>query len=806
MKQIVGMNNRVLAVHLTHRDQQVIQISEHDQAAYLGGLGLGLKFLYERLEPGTNPLGEENYLAFMTGVLMGTGGPCSGRFCGLTKSPLTGIMLHSSCGGPFGLALKTAGYDGLLITGKCAAPTYLAIDRQGARFEDARDLWGMDTRTVQAALGAGKKIAALAIGPAGENQVWFANVASGDRFLGRGGMGAVMGSKNLKAIVAHGGAYQFISKNPAQFEEIKKKATAYINRNPMTGVAYRKFGTASHVNWCNRYGILPVRNFRDGSHDKAPNVSGESMALQFNIRHRTCRPCTILCGHSVTLEDGSSRPVPEYESIGLLGPNLGVFDAEKVSQWNEMCGLLGMDTISSGAVLAWAMEAGEKGLIQTALAFDNPRGISETLSDIANRRNFGQELANGTRWLSQKYGGQDFAMHVKGMELPAYDPRGAFGQGLAFAVANRGGCHLSAAVFALETVLGLLNPYGTRAKARWVAFFERLYAAINSLQTCQFTALAYLLEPPIVKYAPPFLLKLSMQHLPVLAIRLMNVGIYTKLYSAVTGKRLSQRSFLKAGERIHTLERWMNTREGISRKDDTLPERWLKESRISDPHKRTVPLERMLDAYYAIAGYDGDGLPTLKKLKKLGLLPKSGDPEPEAISGCKSIAPGGRPLTRLFLSVTLSLVGRAIQAAYGIDGEVKQEFDELPDDFNFALGIEPAGPHLIIGKDARGRPRFLGGKINGLEIDLSLKLKNLTAGVLLFTFKESAAMALVRKRLVVEGQMSAACAVLRILNKVEDYLLPADFARRAGQRDCPQPKAKLCWGRVRIVLRMLAGL
>jgi aldehyde:ferredoxin oxidoreductase len=617
MEKIIGTSNRVIEVSLTDQSVKTFQITEQDRRMYLGGKGLGLKFFSDRVRPGIDPLAPENLLIFMTGVMMGTGAPCSGRFAAVTKSPLTGIMLSSSCGGPFGMALKTAGYDGLIIGGKSESPVLIRIDAQGVRFDDASPLWGLDTVESQEQLDPGKKDGALVIGPAGENKVLFANVASGHRFLGRGGMGAVMGSKNLKAVIAHGGDYQIVPFDPAAFKKVKEKAVRQINANHFTGEAYRHYGTCANVNLSNRGGILPINNFRDGSHEMAIAVSGEEMQKRYNTRPSTCLPCTILCGHKGTYPDGSMHQIPEYETVSLLGTNLGIFDADRITEWNDLCGRLGIDTITTGATLAWTMEAGEKGLLTTSLKFGSADGVADAIRSIAYRREQGNELADGTRRLSEKYGGKTFAIHVKGLEMAGYDPRGSWGQGLSYAVANRGACHLSAVVFSLEVFMGFLNPYTSRAKARFVRFFESLFATVNSLHICQFTSFAYVLEEPVVKYTPKPILGFTMQYLPWLATRLIFFPVLTAMYASVTGTKLSQSDFLKAGDRIHTLERLMNTREGISRKDDTLPGRFLNEGRECDSRKRTVPLEAMLDTYYRIRGFDLDGIPKPETLKKL---------------------------------------------------------------------------------------------------------------------------------------------------------------------------------------------
>lgn len=619
IKKIVGSSNRVLEIDLGSEQVKELQVTDDDRKLYLGAKGLGLKLLFERLAPGIDPLGEDNYLAFMMGVLMGTGAPCSGRFAAVTKSPLTGIMLTSSCGGPFGMAYKTAGYDGLLITGKSARPIYLEIDADGVKFQDAAHLWGQDTMETQDALAGDRKSGVLAIGPAGENRVRFANIASGHRFLGRGGMGAVMGAKNLKAIVAHGGTYRILPNHPEKFKAVCKKATRYIKNNKFTGDLYRNYGTNSNTRPCNEAGLIPVNNFRRGTDSRAEDISGQAMKEKYNTRFDTCKPCTILCGHKGTYPDGSEHHIPEYESVHLLGPNLGIFDTDQITEFNDICGRMGMDTISSGATLSYIMEAGGKRLIKTDLKFGSPEGVADALLDIAHRRDQGDEFARGTRWLSQKYGGQEYAINVKGLEMAAYDPRGSWGQGLAYAVANRGACHLSAYLIALEIYFKYLKPYKTYAKAEFTKLFEDAYCGVNSLQTCEFTAYAYTGESPLTRYTLDPVLAIMMQYLPRVTTKLVDFSLYADLFETVSGIPMSTAGFLAAGERIHVLERHMNCREGISRKDDTLPDRLLKEHREEDLHKRTVPLEKMLDKYYKLRGYDANGIPTVDTLKRLGI-------------------------------------------------------------------------------------------------------------------------------------------------------------------------------------------
>ena len=618
MKNIVGSSNRVLEIDLSSKKFNIYIISETERKMYLGGKGLGLKLVYDRIKPGIDPLGEENIIAFMPGVLSGTRAHCGGRLAAVTKSPLTGIMAFSSCGGPFSAQLKTSGWDGLLIKGKANHPIYLTITSSGVIFEDAKELWGQDTFIVQEKLG-GKNAGTLIIGRAGENLVRYANIISGHRFLGRTGMGAVMGSKNLKAIVAIGGEYKILPKNQKLFDKVWEKAKKYINSNYVTSVAYRNFGTSSSTNLMNKANGLPINNFLASNHDSASEVSGERMKEKHNTRYYTCKPCSIYCGKKGDF-NGKVLVVPEFETISLLGTNLGIFDSNQIAEWNHICSELGMDTISVGNIIGWVMEATEKGLVKSDLKFGSPNGVTQALYDIANRSGFGKEMGLGVRALSEKYGGKDFAIQVKGLEMSAYDPRGCFGQGLAYATANRGAHHLSAYIVGLEIILGLLKPHTIRAKADFTAFFESLTCCINSLHTCIFTMYAYSFETPIPKYTPKFILAFVMQNLPKIAIQLVDYSLYTKQWSAMTGIKISNREFLKAGSRIHVLERYMNTREGISRKDDTLPARLLKEGRLDDPKRKTVPLEKMLKKYYKLRKYDNNGIPTKKLLKNLDII------------------------------------------------------------------------------------------------------------------------------------------------------------------------------------------
>ena len=623
MKTIIGESKRYLEIDLTAKTWTEFSPLEEDLRDYIGGKGLGLKLIHDRLGvrvSEVDPLGPENILAFMMGVFIGTGAPCSARFAGVTKSPLTDIMVSSSCGGPFGMACKTAGWDGVLVKGKAAVPTVVKLDEFGVLFEDAGELWGMETGSAQDKLVDNPRRGALVIGPAGENGVLYAVIRSGGRYLGRGGMGTVMGSKNLKAIVATGMSYTIVPAKPEKFKAVNAKAKKMINRNEFVQ-AYRAYGTNFGVNPGVDAGYAPVRNFRDRTDERCRNLSGEALAERYHTTHAACAPCTVLCGHTGTYPDGTKRHIPEYETIGLWGGNLMNFDPDIIGVWNDRLNELGIDTISCGATVGWAMEAAEKGLRPSALEFGKTENITALLDDIAYLRGEGADLALGTKRLAHKYGGLDFAAQVKGLEMAAYDPRAGWGQGLNYAVANRGGCHLNAYPIAMEAIFKFIPQYSKLSKVSWVAFMEDLFSATNSTQTCQFTIFGYILEPPVAKYTPKPLLKLAMTYLPDVAQLVLDWSALSSLVAAITGRDVGMRAFLTCGRRTHVLERHMNVLCGVTSADDTLPERFLYEAQTKHADLSVVPIGPMVKAYYRKKGYDEHGIPTPQLLRKLHITP-----------------------------------------------------------------------------------------------------------------------------------------------------------------------------------------
>lgn len=618
MNEITGLSNRVLDIDLSSGRWSIITIPEEDTKLYMGGKGMVVKMLYDRLKPGTDPLGPENILALHTGAFLGSGAPCSARFSAGAKSPLTGIIATSSCGGPFGMALKTSGWDGLIVRGVSEKLVWLNINKDGVEFNDAERLAGMNTYEVQQELhemGSG----IMAIGTAGEKLVRIANIISGHRFLGRAGLGAVMGSKNVKAVVAKGKEFRIVPAHPDNFKKIRAAFLKDSSKNNFTGNLYRNYGTNSYVRLSQENGMLPVNNFSDGSHPDFEKISGQTFDSEYTTGHSTCKPCIIMCGHKGKFENREMQ-VPEYESTGLLGPNLGIFDPKPIARWNDICRRMGVDTISAGSALGWAMEAVEKELFNTGLRFGSPDNIDDILVNIGHATGEGSELGNGTRWLADKYGGHDFAIHSKGLEAAAYDPRGAFGHGLALATANRGACHLEASMMAVQAFEGFSYKFSKPGIAYQVMWFENLFAAINNLQTCQFTSNSVVGERKIVNLLPRWIIRITNLLSPQLALGIIDLSQYNKLWTAVTGIKMTRRQLLRSGSRTHTLERYMNTREGISAEDDTLPARFTREWRKSDPEKRVIKLEVMLRRYYRHRGYNHNGIPADKTLRKLGIV------------------------------------------------------------------------------------------------------------------------------------------------------------------------------------------
>ena len=606
------VNDKVLQIDLTSGKTEDLAISAQDRLMYFGGKGLALKLLSDLMAPGTDPLSPENILVMTTGPTAGTPSPAGGRFVVAGKSPLTGIFGSSLSGGRFGVSLKRAGYDGLVIRGAADSPVTLHIEGGNVSIRDASDYWGRDTYDFQEERKEDGDWAV--IGPAGENRVLYSVIVSGKRIAGRCGLGAVMGSKNLKGVAAKGDK-KFSPADPDRFEKALKIARKKIKSHNNTGVRLRGLGTPQNVRVYSEAGIMPVRNYGRAHFESMENLSAETIQKKHFVKNHGCHGCPIQCGRTGRF-NGRLLVSPEYETIAMMGSNLLVDDISRIAEWNDQLNRLGLDSISTGNTIGFVMELAERGLLDCGLSFGQPEKISETIEDIAYRRGLGDELALGVRRLSEKYGGAAFAIHVKGLEMAAYDPRGCSGQGLGYATANAGATHLSGSTHAIEAD-SYLSPHGVKGKAHFVKFMQDVTDAVNSAIFCIQTEYPFLEENPAYKYTPRPILRFFMRNLPGLAVATSDLSDYCRLMSGLLGREISRKDFYAAGERTFTLDRHLNCREGISRRDDALPERLLKEART--PGEPPVRLDIMLEQYYRLRGWDEHGRPTEKVLSRLGI-------------------------------------------------------------------------------------------------------------------------------------------------------------------------------------------
>ena len=589
-----GWMGKVLRINLTDKSVKEEPIDADVWKKFLGGRGFGAWILYHEVDNKIGALDPQNVLIFATGPLTGTTAATPGRFSVTTKSPLTGTVVDANSGGKWGVYFKKCGYDALIVTGKSATPVYVTIFDDQIEIKNAAHLWGKDVHltTDQLEESEGKGTSVLCIGPAGENQVLISAIMNDkDRALARGGVGAVMGSKNLKAVVVKGTKkIEIADKERMKF--VTYETNKLVRAHPITSKGLPEFGTSVLVNIMNEAGIFPTRNYQDSQFEGAEKISGESITDQILVKKAGCWGCIIQCARKTktTNEEGEG---PEYESNWALGAHCGIDDLEAITEANYLCNKLGIDTISAGGTIACAMELNERGIVATGIKFGEANKLKELLRNIAYREGIGDELALGSKKFAAKYGAEQYAMQVKGLELPAYDPRGAQGQGLAYAISNRGGCHLRGGFVIGPEILGsprMIDRFASIGKAGQAVRHMDLGAAIDSLGVCRFATYA------------------------------ANEFVWARLLAAVIGEPFHPDEIILTGERIVNLERLYNLREGFSRKDDTLPKRLLEEPVKTGPAKgRTVNLEPMLDEYYQFRNWDPNGAPRTKKLEQLGL-------------------------------------------------------------------------------------------------------------------------------------------------------------------------------------------
>jgi aldehyde:ferredoxin oxidoreductase len=613
-----GYNGKILRVNLTKNKISAEDIDSEVFRKYLGGAGFTTHYLWKELKPKVNPLGPDNKLVIALGPLTGIRLSGAARHCIGAKSPLTGGIAKAEVGGFWGAELKRAGYDVIIIEGKAEKPVYLWIKDGEASIKDASRLWGKNTKETQQGIHdelGDNKIRVAMIGPAGEKLVLYACIMHGlFDAAGRGGLGAVMGSKNLKAIAVRGNKLPNIG-SPDRVKELREWLIGNIANNPNTS-GYHDLGTGVPMNFFAQVGNLPVRNFRDGVFPGIDNITPQKIKDTIRVGMDGCFACVVRCKRVVKCEEpykvDSAYGGPEYEALAALGSNCGIDDLKAISKASELCNAYSLDTISTGNTIAWAMECFEKGLLTLKdtggieLRFGNADAMIKTVKLIAQREGIGKLLSEGTMRTSKKIGkgSADFAMHVKGLEVAEHDPRFMPGLGLSFMLNPTGGDHMLAGfdtAFANEDGImelkpfGIVEPvpiddYGTRKVElmRLVRFRKLLN---DTLCMCNF--LPYSLE------------------------QLANVT------AGVTGWDIDSKELMLAGERILTLAQLFNGREGFTAADDTLPLRFFQPKSsgpLSEHGLDQTKVNQAKNYYYTIMGWNPvSGVPKKEKLEELGL-------------------------------------------------------------------------------------------------------------------------------------------------------------------------------------------
>lgn len=636
-----GYMGKVVLVDLSSQTVSEYPWTDEQRKLYIGGKTMADRILLDNFKGTEQPFSEENLIVIATGPLTGSGAPSSGRFDLSTLSPQTGIVASSNCGGSFGYYLKRAGMDALILKGKCPQRSWLVIENDRFTFRSAEEdgLWGLKVTPCQerieelltAQWGGKRGFGQMVIGPAGENQVLYSGVISGERAAGRTGVGAVFGWKNLKGIAVTGN-HAFHVAHPEKMQAWNQKWFRYLRNHPLTGNQLPRLGTAGLVSSMQMRGMLSTKNYNYGTYDDFELVNGETLAEEHNIVNKGCLTCPIKCARTVEVE-GKAVKGPELETLGLLGGGILNNDLYKILKWNNELDELGLDTISCASTVAYAMEANEKGLWDNGLHFGETEGLSALFEDIAHRRGLGDELAQGSKRLAQKYGGMEFAIQSKGLELAAYEPRRAVGQGLGYAVSNRGGCHLNGGYLVILEGLGLnTNAQTPHAKADFTMLFQDLMEMISATGQCLFTSYAFfpgfLITRPngaitrICNAAIPFIgwaLRAINKFPRALAFHLP-VFHHSKGVKYAVGIPMTFGNYIRCGERGYTMERWLDTRFGITAKDDTLPGRLTDTPQDPADPKTKVPLEPMKKTYYRARGWDANGVPTQRTLKKLKII------------------------------------------------------------------------------------------------------------------------------------------------------------------------------------------
>jgi aldehyde:ferredoxin oxidoreductase len=608
---------KILRVDLSAGQVSEEPLHQEWAQSYVGGAGLATRYLYDEVPPGIDPLGPENRLIFMTGPLTGTASASASRYSVVAKSPLTGIWGHANSGGSFGPALKRSGYDGIILEGVSPRPVYLEMVNGEARLCPAEDLWGKSVSETEDQLqeSSAVPLTVACIGPAGEKLVRYAAIMNNKhRAAGRCGLGAVMGSKRLKAIACAGKAPVRLA-DAAQFQQMARTQLDLLNESVLK-VVFDAFGTNMISDMVNVRGGYPTRNWQTGVFDQIEEINAQALTDQVLVEGVNCFACPVICGRGTEIRDGKwaghSGEGPEYETTNTLGAMCGVSDMKAITMANYLCNDHGLDTISAGSSIAFALECYEKGILGNddtggrELRFGDGELVVDLVDMIGRREGIGDLLAEGTRAMSEKLGqdSEHFAMNVKGLELPAYDPRAAKICGLGYVTANRGGDHITSYIegptfvdvpFLLVDDSSIRDPFvADPAEVQVVVDLENAMTTLDNVGCCKFMGIALTAEDIVglIEYA--------------------------------TGWEFGVDDFRASGERAYNLMRAYCVREGINRDKDVLPGRLLADPLPEGPARGMViepeTLEMMKDAYYELRGWDlATGIPTPAKLRELEL-------------------------------------------------------------------------------------------------------------------------------------------------------------------------------------------
>lgn len=571
--------NKVLRINLPEEDATIEPLRMDFAEKYVGSKGLAIRYMYEDMKPGIDPLGPENNLYFTTGPMTATPIPCSGKLSVAAKSPATGTMNDCSIGGHIGIRLKFAGYDMAVFEGQSEKPVYVVIEDDEITFHDASELWGMTSHAAEKKLidEYGTEYSCLSIGPAGEN---LNNISCINcdyyRQAGRGGIGAVMGSKKVKAILVKG----TLGVKLPNIKEATDRILEILHENALSEDNEYVFdeGTYAFLEACNDGGILPAHNFSAATDVKWDQYNGAVMK-KYRLGKRGCGSCALGCGNFMQVGDAIVEG-PEYETTAASGPQCDIASIGHNVKYNQLVDDLGMDSISTGVTIAWAMEMAEKGIHDFGVHFGNEEEMLKTIEDMAYRRGQGAELADGVKVASEKWGGTDFAMHSKGLEFPQYEPRGSFGMAASYAVSDRGACHMRSYTANSEVFEAAVPPYTHEGKGQVLYDLGEWNAIKFSCCLCDLWGTA-------------------------------DYAVMSELLTLITGKEWTEEDMSVVGRRVLNIGRAFNQREGFTREHDTVPQRLFKDPLKGGPADGQVMTEEgfqdMLDQYYEIMGWDKNG-------------------------------------------------------------------------------------------------------------------------------------------------------------------------------------------------------